>query len=139
MKKIKPIHKLNGGTGATLCNECSVIINTGMTEELFCEKHKKYSAHNVTLKEVPKAKYTLKRLDDGLTKTAQNVTFVEWNKDDTFHSSHDDVQVGRSIMLDPNNFNYTWLTTAIVEIVKQEDKYIKFQTENSTYELIQHF
>lgn len=140
MKKIKPIHKLNGGTGATLCNECSVIINTGMTKELFCEQHKnKYNANNVKLKEIPKAKYTLKRLDDGLTKTAQNVTFVEWNKDDTFHSSHDDVQVGRSIMLDPNNFNYTWLTTAIVEIVKQEDKYIKFQTENSTYELIQHF
>ena len=100
---------------------------------------KKYDAHNVTLKEVPKAKYTLKRLDDGLTKTAQNVTFVEWNENDTFHSSHDDVQVGRSIMLDPNNFYYTWMTTVIVEVVEQRDKYIKFQTKNSTYELTKHF
>ena len=103
------------------------------------EENRKYDAHNVTLKEVPKAKYTLKRLDDGLTKTAQNIAFIEWDENGTFHSSHDDVQVGRSILLSPKNFNYTWLTTVIVEIVEQKDKYIKFQTKNSTYELIQHF
>jgi hypothetical protein len=33
----KPIHKFNNGTGATLCNECSVIISTGMTDDLFCD------------------------------------------------------------------------------------------------------
>jgi hypothetical protein len=32
----KPIHKLNGGLGATLCNKCSKIISTGLTKELYC-------------------------------------------------------------------------------------------------------
>jgi hypothetical protein len=40
MSKLKPIHKFNSGLGATLCNECYVIISEGLTEELFCEKCK---------------------------------------------------------------------------------------------------
>jgi len=38
MKKKKPIHKFNGGLGATLCHSCSVIINTGLTDDLYCDK-----------------------------------------------------------------------------------------------------
>lgn len=34
----KPIHKLNNGKGATLCNRCRKIINTGFTNELYCSK-----------------------------------------------------------------------------------------------------
>jgi hypothetical protein len=34
---MKPIHKLNGGLGATLCHKCSVIISTGLTEDLYCD------------------------------------------------------------------------------------------------------
>lgn len=34
----KPIHKLNNGKGATLCNNCSKIINIGFTNELYCSK-----------------------------------------------------------------------------------------------------
>jgi len=135
----KPIHKLNGGRGATLCHKCSVIITTGFTDELFCEKHKKYSAYNVTLKEVPKAKYTLKRLDDGLTKQSSRVLYIEYDgKTGEDNKSHEEIKVGCSLMLDPR-MNFTWLTTLIVEILQQEDKYIKFKTENSTYELVQHF
>ena len=37
---MKPIHKLNNGRGATLCNTCSIIITTGLTKELYCEKCK---------------------------------------------------------------------------------------------------
>jgi len=37
---MKPIHKLNNGRGATLCNTCSVIITTGLTKDLYCEKCK---------------------------------------------------------------------------------------------------
>ena len=37
---MKPIHKLNNGRGATLCRTCSVIISTGLTEDLYCEKCK---------------------------------------------------------------------------------------------------
>lgn len=35
---LKPIHKLNGGRGATLCHRCSKIINIGFINELYCSK-----------------------------------------------------------------------------------------------------
>jgi hypothetical protein len=97
-------------------------------------KNNKYDANSVVPRKEPKAKYTLKRLNDGLTHTAYQVQYVEWNEDKTAKESHDDAQIGRSLILDPR-FNYTWLTTAITEIVEQGDGYIKFQTQNSTYEL----
>ena len=37
---MKPIHKLNSGMGATLCNICDKIITVGMTDDLYCDKHK---------------------------------------------------------------------------------------------------
>jgi hypothetical protein len=37
---MKPIWKLNGGKGATLCHKCSVIISIGLTEDLYCERCK---------------------------------------------------------------------------------------------------
>ena len=33
---IKPIHKYNGGIGATLCHRCRIIITTGLSEALYC-------------------------------------------------------------------------------------------------------
>ena len=33
---MKPIHKFNNGNGATLCNACHTIIETGLTEALLC-------------------------------------------------------------------------------------------------------
>ena len=80
-------------------------------------------------------KYTLKRIDDGLVKEANKVIYIEWNDDGTFKSKHDEISIERSLMLDSNNFNYTWLTTPIFEILEEKDKYIKFRTKNSTYEL----
>ena len=35
---MKPIHKFNGGIGATLCKLCSIIITTGATQDLYCDK-----------------------------------------------------------------------------------------------------
>jgi transcription antitermination factor NusA-like protein len=35
---MKPIHKFNNGRGATLCNQCSVIISVGLTDDLYCEE-----------------------------------------------------------------------------------------------------
>ena len=31
-----PIHKFNGGIGATLCHNCGKMISEGMTEALYC-------------------------------------------------------------------------------------------------------
>lgn len=35
---MKPIHKFNGGNGATLCHGCRVIISTGMTSDVLCSE-----------------------------------------------------------------------------------------------------
>jgi len=37
MMNKKPIHKLNGGNGAMLCVECSVVICTGLKDILYCK------------------------------------------------------------------------------------------------------
>ena len=39
---MKPIHKFNNGIGATICNQCSVIITTGLTDDLYCKECKDY-------------------------------------------------------------------------------------------------
>jgi hypothetical protein len=38
---MKPIHKFNNGNGATLCNQCSVIISVGLTDDLYCKDCRK--------------------------------------------------------------------------------------------------
>ena len=37
---MEPIHKFNNGRGATLCHTCTVIITTGLTKDLYCERCK---------------------------------------------------------------------------------------------------
>lgn len=34
-----PIHKYNGGVGATLCHTCRKIITTGLTQDMYCDEH----------------------------------------------------------------------------------------------------
>lgn len=93
----------------------------------------KYNAELVVPRENPKAKYILTRLDDGLTKTGDRVQYIEWREKE-WKESHDDIKVGRSLLLNPR-MDYTWLTTPITEIVEQGKLYIKFKTQNSTYVL----
>ena len=34
---MKPLHKYNNGTGATLCHECRVIIDEDLTGAIYCD------------------------------------------------------------------------------------------------------
>ena len=98
-------------------------------------KNNKYDANSVVPRKEPKAKYTLKRLNDGLTKTGSKVLYIEYDGESGENNkSYDDAKVGRSLMLEPR-MQFTWLTTTITEIVEQREGYVKFQTQNSTYEL----
>ena len=47
MEKVKPIHKFNGGNGATLCNNCRAIIAEGLTEQVYCKKCKDEMSHTL--------------------------------------------------------------------------------------------
>ena len=90
----------------------------------------KYNADVVGNPKDYKPKFILKRLNDGLTQVGKfKVEYIEWNKD-VYNCRHNDIKLGCSLLLDNG-----WMTTEITEIIEQSDKYIKFQTKNSTYEL----
>ncbi len=124
-KKIKPIHKFNGGRGATLCHECRKIISEGMTEDLYCEEHGG----------TPSYKYKLIRSRDNFTVTGSKVLWLEWNENGTFKKEHETPRVGASLVVDPQYGTYRWLTTT-VESFTEEEGVITFNTTNSTYKLI---
>jgi hypothetical protein len=128
MEEIKPIHKLNGGRGATLCNECNVIISTGFTADLYCEEHGGK----------PKSKYKLVRTRDNLTKYGNKLTWVGWNEDGTFKEQYDEPTVGASLVLDFRILMgfYEWMTTSIVSFSEQ-DECLTITTKNSEYKLYQ--
>jgi hypothetical protein len=121
----KPIHKFNGGKGATLCTKCSAIINEGLTDDLLCEK----------CGEGPKYKYKLVRERDGLENHGKTALWLEWNKNGSFKEKYEEPGIGRSLVLDFAYGNYAWMTTSITEILEKGDNYLKFSTENSMYEL----
>jgi hypothetical protein len=114
---MKPIHKLNGGNGATICNRCSKIIATGFTDDLYCNQE-----------------YKLVR-EDGLTKQSKDVMWLEFDENGRFKAKHKDIAVGRSLLMSPFSQFFTWQTTDIKEIIEQREDYIKFKTTNSIYEL----
>ena len=114
---MKPIHKLNNGNGATLCNHCGKIISTGFTDDLYCSNS-----------------YKLVR-EDGLTKQSQDVMWLEFDENGRFKAKHKDIAVGRSLLMSPFSQFFTWQTTDIKEIIEQKENYVKFKTTNSIYEL----
>jgi hypothetical protein len=121
---MKPIHKFNGGRGATLCNECNKIITEGMTDDLYCEEHGgKYPF-----------KYKLIRERDGLTIGSNKIAWIEFSVNGTGKAMHEEPAIDRSLMLEPS-ISYKWMTTTVTEIVEQKEGYVKFKTLNSIYEL----
>lgn len=69
---MKPIHKLNGGNGATLCNICYGMISTGWTDDVMCNHCKGYKdLGKFTLKEIKEMTYK----DFGIKKNSnQNIS-----------------------------------------------------------------
>ncbi len=80
-------------------------------------------------------KYKITRTRDGLTKQGNVIDWVEWNDDRTFKAKHDIIGIGRSLVLDFNMGTFKWMTTPTTEILENKENYIKFNTENSTYEV----
>ena len=80
-------------------------------------------------------KYKLVRERDGLTKTSVDVKWLEFGEDGRYKADFPQVAVGRSLLMSPFGPSFTWQTTLVTEIVEQREDYIKFNTENSSYEL----
>lgn len=79
--------------------------------------------------------WKLVRERDGLTKKSKDIIWLEWNEDGRFKAKHDNIAIGRSLLMSPFNDFFTWQTTDVTEIIEQREDYIKFNTKNSTYEL----
>ena len=82
--------------------------------------------------------WKLVREHDGLTNQSKDIIWIEWDDlSGLFKAQHDDIGVGRSLLMSPFNQFFSWQTTVVTEIVASEadSSYIKFKTKNSTYEL----
>jgi hypothetical protein len=81
--------------------------------------------------------WRLVREGDGLNKKSKAIIWLEWNDEGRFQAKYDEPAVGRSLLMSPFNHFFTWQTTVITEILDSTEdlSYIKFKTENSTYEL----
>lgn len=84
-----------------------------------------------------KPNWKLVRRRDGLTKHSVDILWIEFNEDGTFKAKHNDFAIGRSLLMSPFNQFFTWQTTSITKILATtaDSSYIKFETENSEYEL----
>ena len=80
-------------------------------------------------------RWKLVREGDGLTKYSDGIIWLEWDEKGWFKAQHDYPAVGYALLLSPFNQFFAWQTTDIVEIIEQNENYIKFKTKNSIYEL----
>lgn len=85
--------------------------------------------------DIVESKFKLVRERDGLTKYSSAIKWIEWNGDGTLNNHHDTPAIGFSLLMSPFDESYTWLTTPITGIVEEREGYIKFNTQNSVYEL----
>ena len=79
--------------------------------------------------------WKLVRERDGLVNQSKEIMWLEFNEEGIFKDRHNEPVVGRSLLMSPFNYYFTWQTTSITEIVEQRENYLKFKTKNSTYEL----
>ena len=122
---MKPIHKFNGGLGATLCHKCRKIISTGFIDAIYCEDCGGQDPH----------KYILTRIGDGYIVRGNSVLYMEWDETGHFKEKHDSPEIGRSLVVDFNTGNFKWMTTKIKEVLEMSDNLVRFVTLNSEYQL----
>lgn len=79
--------------------------------------------------------YKLIRKNDGLTKTSEKVTFIEFDGNGLFLKQHEKPNLNLSLLMSPFNRYFTWQTTLITDILEDKEDYLHFKTENSEYEL----
>lgn len=79
--------------------------------------------------------WKLVRENDGLTNKSKDIIWLEWDENGKFKAKHNNIAIGRSLLMSPFNQFFTWQTTDVTEIIEQTEDYIKFNTKNSTYKL----
>ena len=89
------------------------------------------------LKAQGKFNWKLVRSRDGLTKQSVHILWIEYDENGIFKAKHNDFAIGRALLMSPFNEFFTWQTTPITKIIATtaDSSYVKFETENSEYEL----
>lgn len=83
--------------------------------------------------------YTLTKVDnEDFEKRCEEVRFLEWNEDRTVKSIKFEPAIGLSLLMSPLSAGYTWLTTRITEIIKDEFGLLEFKTENNSHYILKY-
>jgi hypothetical protein len=90
---------------------------------------------NLESTEGVKNRWKLFRVDDGLIKESEDITWVEWDENGYFKARHNEPSVGYTLLMSPFSLLFAWQTTIVTELIERKDNYLKFKTKNSTYEL----
>jgi YD repeat-containing protein len=70
--------------------------------------------------------YKLVREHDGLTNQSKDIIWLEWNDEGRFKEKHDNIGVGRSLIMSPFNKYFTWQTTVVTEILASEARFFVY-------------
>lgn len=89
---------------------------------------------------IPLSNCTLiKTEDDSFLKLSSKVCFIKYDENGSGKELLNKPELGTSLLMSPFNETFTWLTTAIEEIIEEKYingvNYLKFRTMNSLYEL----
>jgi hypothetical protein len=129
---MKPIHKFNNGRGATLCNQCSVIITTGLTDDLYCEECKDHrkkllieimkedEALGLYIEQMEKEEPKQDTLEEAKNNAWDNYEYVEGNLYST--SFKNGFEQGAKWSQEQDKKMHTALETAI-SLLKQTTEY----------------
>ncbi len=83
--------------------------------------------------DIPISQWRLTRVDDNLIKESSKIGWIEFTETGVVKEVFSDIQIGRSLLMSPFSAFFTWQTTTVTEIIKQEENYIEFKTQNSHY------
>jgi hypothetical protein len=76
--------------------------------------------------------YRLIRENDQMNLTGRE---IKWFIFGSKIKAYETIRLNSCLVLDPQLFSYTWMTTPITEIIEEKEDYVKFKTKNSVYEL----
>ncbi len=79
--------------------------------------------------------WKLVREHDNKTAQSEKIIWIEFDENGKLKEKFDKPAIGRSLLMSPFNQFFTWQTTPITKILEEKEKYVKFKTENSVYEL----
>lgn len=75
----------------------------------------------------------IKTDDSFFIKQSKDYKWIEFDEEGKGSKFHDKAQIGFSLIMSPFNFGFTWQTTAVTDIINEDESHIHFLTKNSEY------